>query len=340
MTLKQLRHGASLAVMLCFAGTAVADDTHRITGLEENDSIAFDSDKYYTQGLEFIYLGPDVGADSGWIGPFDTLADWGPFDTSGAGDVSRRYEIMLGQSIFTPKDTAREDPDPDDRPYAAWFYGGVGLIQDTDRRRLDHLELLVGVVGPAAFGKTTQNDWHQYIGITESRGWDEQLENEPGLMLSYERKWRLYAPIGGGFGFDAIPELGVTVGNVMTYAETGGMLRFGRNLEADYGPARIRPALSGTTYFNGDYLDGPFGFYVFVGTQGRAVARNVFLDGNTFEDSNEVDSKTLVGDLSGGLSLFWGSDVKLDASVTYRTEEFDGQDDPAKTANINLTVGF
>jgi lipid A 3-O-deacylase len=323
------------------ATVARADDNSRFAVLEENDSIGFDTDKYYTQGLEFTYLGPDVAADSGWAGPFDALADLGPFDAAGAGEVSRRYEVLLGQSMFTPEDTASEDPDPDDRPYAGWFYGGVGLIQDTDRRRLDHLELLAGVVGPGAFGETTQNDWHQYVlGTDEARGWDEQLHNEPGLMLSYERKWRLLQPLGDGFGVDAIPELGITVGNIMDYVQAGGMLRFGKNLEADYGPARIRPALSGTPYFNSDYLDGPFGFYFFVGTQGRAVARNMFLDGNTFRDSRSVDSEALVGDLSGGLSMFWGDAVKLDAVVTYRTKEFEQQDDPTKFAGINVTIGF
>jgi hypothetical protein len=332
---------AGAAIATAFGiGAAHADDTSRITALEENDSVLFDSDKYYTQGLEFAYLGPDVAPDSAWIGPFDALGDLGPFDATGAGQVSRRYEVLLGQSIFTPKDTAREDPDADDRPYAGWLYGGVGLLQDTDRRRLDHLELLLGVVGPDAFGKAVQNDYHQFIGIDKSRGWDEQLHNESGLMLSYERKWRFLQPVGEGFAVDAIPELGITVGNVMDYVQAGGMLRFGKNLEADYGPQRIRPALSGTPYFNRDYLDGPFGFYFFVGAQGRAVARNLFLDGNTFEDSRSVDSNVLVGDLSGGLSMFWGGDVRLDAAVTYRTEEFEDQDDPTKLWGINMTIGF
>jgi lipid A 3-O-deacylase len=321
-------------------GAAQADDNSRLAVVEENDSVLFDSDKYYTQGLEFTYLGPDVAVDSGWIAPFDALANLGLFDAEGAGEVSRRYEVLLGQSMFTPQDTAREDPDPDDRPYAGWLYGGVGLIQDTDRRRLDHLELLAGIVGPDALGKTTQNDYHQFLGVDRSRGWDEQLHNEPGLMLSYERKWRFLQPIGGGFAVDAIPELGITVGNVMDYAQAGGMLRFGRNLEADYGPQRIRPALSGTPYFNSDYLDGPFGFYFFVGTQGRAVARNMFLDGNTFRDSRSVDSRALVGDLSGGLAIFWADAARLDAVVTYRTEEFEDQDDPTTLWGFNLTVGF
>jgi lipid A 3-O-deacylase len=325
------------------AGAARADDNSRVSVIEENDSVAFgDSDKFYTQGLELTYLGPDVAADSAWIGPFDLLGDLGPFDAEGASEVSRRYEILFGQSVFTPQDTAREDPDPSDRPYAGWLYGGVGLIQDTDRRRLDHLELLAGVIGPDAHGEEAQNDWHQFIGVDKSRGWDEQLHNEPGVLMSYERKWRFLQPIGGGFAVDAIPELGITVGNVMDYVEAGGMLRFGKNLEADYGPQRIRPALSGTPYFNSDYLTAgdPFGFYFFVGTQGRAVGRNVFLDGNTFRDSRSVDSEALVGDLTGGLALFWGDAVRLDTAVTYRTEEFEDQDKPTTLWGLNMTVGF
>lgn len=338
--LPRLCLSVATAMAALVAAHARADDNSRFSVIEENDSILFDSDKYYSQGLEFAYLGPDVAADSAWMAPFNALANLGPFDATDAAEVSRRYEVLLGQSLFTPEDTARNDPDPDDRPYAGWFYGGVGLLQDTDRRRLDHLELLVGVIGPAAFGEKTQNDWHQFIGVDKSRGWDEQLHNEPGLMLSYERKWRLLQPLGGGLGIDAIPELGITVGNVMDYVQAGGMIRFGKNLQADYGPARIRPGLSGTPYFNSDYLDGLFGFYFFIGAQGRAIARNLFLDGNTFRDSRHVNSEALVGDLSGGLSMFWGEAVKVDAVATYRSEEFEGQGDPTGFTGINVTLGF
>ena len=337
-----LRAACAAAVLLApvIAGPAArADDTWRFTTLEENDSIWSDSDKYYSQGLGFSLLTGDVAEDSGGNAPFDVLADWGLFPDD-AGWRSRRYEILLGQQIFTPEDTGRDNPDPDDRPYAGFFYGGLGLIQDTDRRQLDHFELIVGVVGPTAFGETVQNDWHQYIGIAEAQGWDHQLHDEPGVMLSYERKWRFLAPLGDGFGADFIPEAGATVGNVMTYGELGGLLRIGRNLQADYGPARMRPSLSGTSYFNSDDMVGDFGFYFFAGAQGRAVTRNIFLDGNTFRDSRDVDSEPLVADLTGGVSLFWGDDVKLDVMTIHRTKEFEGQDKAADYAGINLTVGF
>jgi len=335
--------GRVLATAAIFAlsslATARADDTARFTVFEENDSIYSSSDKYYSQGLGFSWLTGDVAVDGGGNAPFDLLTDWGLFAPDGAWR-SRRYEILLGQQIFTPKDTNLDNPDPDDRPYAGWFYGGIGLIQDTDRRRLDHFELVVGIVGPTAFGATVQNDWHQYIGINEAEGWDQQLHDEPGLMLTYERKWRFPAAFGNGMGVDFIPEAGATIGNIMTYGQIGGMVRFGRNLQADYGPARMRPSLSGTPYFNGDDMVGDFGFYFFAGAQGRAVARNIFLDGNTFQDSRDVDSEALVADLIGGVSLFWGDDVKLDVSAIHRTKEFEGQDKPSDYAGINLTVGF
>lgn len=337
----KVSRGALAAVLAgaVLATAARADDTVRFTLLEENDSIWSGSDKYYSQGLGFSLLTGDVADEGGGNAPFDLLADWGLFAADGAWR-SRRYEILLGQQIFTPEDTGQDNPDPDDRPYAGFFFGGIGLLQDTDRRRLDHFELVVGIVGPTAFGETVQNDWHQYIGIDEAEGWDHQLHDEPGLMLSYERKWRFLAPMGNGFGADFIPEAGATLGNVMTYGQLGGVLRFGRNLQADYGPARMRPSLSGTSYFNGDDMVGDFGFYVFAGAQGRAIARNIFLDGNTFRDSRDVDSEPLVADLVGGVSLFWGDDVKLDVQAIHRTKEFEDQDKASDYAGINLTVGF
>src|SRR5581483_5652371 len=100
-----------------------------------------------------------------------------------------------------------------------------------------------------------------------------------------------------------IPEAGGTLGNVFTYGEAGGMLRFGHNLAADYGPGHIRPSLSGTGWFDPSRLSDKFGWYLFTGVQGRLVGRNIFLDGNTWRDSANVDKKPVVADFVGGASL-------------------------------------
>jgi hypothetical protein len=167
-------------------------------------------------------------------------------------------------------------------------------------------------------------------------GWDDQLKNEPGFILSYEHKWRFGMPVGGGLSVDAIPEVGASVGNIYTYAETGTLLRLGRNLNADYGPARMRPSLS-SGWFDPSELNGAFSWYVFAGGQVRAVARNIFLDRNSFVESPSVEKYPIVADLSSGVSLFWGNAAKVDFVLLWRSKEFVGQSAPDRYGGINIS---
>ena len=347
----------ALAVLGCCPGALAADlpaavpvpatapvvaplpqESGRFTLIEENDALMpRPTDRWYTQGLELNYLSaPIAGTGVAAFLPSSYL-DPGSFRT-------QRFELVLGQTIFTPQNLRLNPPDPTDRPYAAWLYAGAGLYQETDHRSLDHLQLLVGVVGPAALGEQVQNGFHDLISGINSQvtaaGWGSQLKNEAGVMLSYEHKWRWGAPLGGGFGVDFIPEVGATVGNVLTYGEVGAMLRLGQNLNADYGPARIKPALSGTTWFDPSQLQGPMGWYIFVGAQGKAVARNIFLDGNTFRPSRHVPKKTYVADLQAGFSVLWSSTLRLDFSVVRRTQEFVGQHGLDEIGTAALTVSW
>ncbi len=66
------------------------------------------------------------------------------------------------------------------------------------------------------------------------------------------------------------------------------------------------------------------GAHVFVSAQGEAVLHDIFLDGNTWQHSQSVDKKPLVGDLSVGAS-FSINMFKLTYRHLFRTEQFDGQ---------------
>jgi len=336
-----------LAVIVAFSSPVHADDqtadvanAGRLTVMEENDKFGSHDDRHYTQGIRLSYLSRAVTPDNSWDQPFGWLNDNLPiFDGS---DRKRKYEwTVVGQSIFTPTHTEQVTPSPKDRPYVAWLYTGAGLLQETKQEShhtLEDVELLVGVVGPPALGDLTQNDFHQFIGVNTALGWHHQINTEPGLVLSYERKWRFQQPLFGNFAVDAIPELGASVGNIMTYGQAGGMVRIGQNLAADYGPDRIRPSLSGTSWFDANQLNGDLGWYLFLGTQGRAIGRNIFLDGNSFATSPHVSKKTLVADFMGGASLFWSSALRIDFTVTQRTKEFYSQQGhPNRFGGINLT---
>ncbi|HEY8368606.1 MAG TPA: lipid A deacylase LpxR family protein [Thermodesulfobacteriota bacterium] len=247
-----------------------------------------------------------------------------------------RVEYAAGQSMYTPADVRRPDPDPDDRPYAGWLYGSVGLALEHGRT-LDRLELAVGIVGPAALAEETQRFVHELIGDDPAEGWSAQLRNEPGIVLTYERAWRgiLSVPLGP-FALDLSPHLGAAVGNVFTYANAGATLRLGPDLPLDYGPPRIEPSLPGSGFF------GPrngFGWYLFAEVDGRAVARNIFLDGNTWKDSRSVDKEPFVADLRAGLALTFGR-VQIAYTQVVRTREFKTQGEHDEFGTVSVSFRY
>jgi lipid A 3-O-deacylase len=324
------------------AAPPLPDMAGRLTLINENDYYASDDDRHYTQGARLSYLSGQVTPDGLWDQPFAVLSHV-PMLFAGE-KRKRKYAVLAGQNLFTPSNTQRTSALDNDRPYAGWLYAGASLLQESQyasHHTLENFEVLGGVVGRWALGGITQNDFHQFVGVDPALGWQNQLKNEPGLIVSYARKWRFQQPLYHNLAVDIIPELGASGGNILTYGQASIMVRFGQNLGADYGPSRIRPSLSGTDWFDPAQLDGAFGWYVFVGTQGRAVARNIFLDGNTFDSSPHVNKKPLVADFIGGASLFWSNTIRLDFSVVQRTQEFYNQTGhPDRFGGINLTFSF
>lgn len=327
----------ALGFMAAAAAPAWADDRGRIIVVEENDTYGSDDDRHFTQGIRVSAVSGDLAPDSNWMPVFNGVSSVLPVF---AGPGKRKAEIMVGQDIFTPTNIDAGRADPADRPYAGWLYGGVSLMQENGAKGLENFEIQLGIVGQSALGKQVQNDFHRLIEIGEARGWSGQLRDEPGIVLTYERKWRAGTPLFAGLAVDVVPEAGVSLGNVYTYAAAGGMVRLGHNLQGDYGPTHIRPSLSGSAWFDADQLEGDFGWYVFAGTQGRAVARNIFLDGNTVRDGPSVDKKPLVGDLVVGVSAFWSDAIRLDFSVTERSKEFYGQQSPDRFGMIDVSFGW
>lgn len=307
-----------------------AEETETGTlSLEFENDIFYDTDRNYTNGVRASWLsGPDK--TPAWA---LSVARRFPLFPEG-GTVRTSYAV--GQNMYTPDDIALRNPPLDDRPYAGWLYGSIGLITETGRR-LVQLELTFGVVGPASLAERTQKFIHKITDSPEPRGWDSQLKNEPGLVLTYQRSWRGFVSESvAGFGFDATPHVGGVLGNVFTYANVGLTLRFGQRLPLDYGPPRIQPGLPGSGFF---MPQDDFGWYLFAGVEGRAVARNIFLDGNTFRDSRSVDKEPLVGDLQFGIALTW-RDMRLSYIHVLRTREFETQDGADDFGAVSLSVRF
>lgn len=316
------------------AGAAVespAQDkaTHGIiSAVFENDLFA-NSDRGYTNGVRLGWLSPD-GDPPSWVERLaDTLLPFAP-------EGQRRSSYAVGQNMYTPNDIRQFPPDSADRPYAGWLYFTGGIIAD-DGKKLDHYLVTAGVVGPLSHAEQTQKFIHHVVDSPQPRGWDYQLKNEPGLVLTWDRRWRnIHTLRLAGLETDVSPDIGFNLGNIFTDASAGLTLRLGQELPADYGPPRIRPSLPGSDFFlPTDHL----GWYVFGGGEVRAVARNIFLDGNSFRDGPDVDKRNAVGIATAGLALTYGN-ARLSYTQVFSTREFKGQRSAPTFGGISLSVRY
>lgn len=309
----------------------------------ENDMFA-DTDQNYTNGVKLTWISPDLTRyrDSG------NLPEWSlpiirslPFINEEG--LIRNVAFSLGQNMYTPEDISRTDLIEDDRPYGGWTYGGLAL-QSKNERRLDTIEIQLGMVGHASFADRTQDLVHRLRDIQRPEGWDNQIRNEPGLALIYERKWRIPGiVIQGPLGCDIIAHLGGALGNVYTYANTGAELRVGWNLPADFGSSIIRPG--GDTDAPADARDPRIsgsrrpGLYLFGALNGRLVLRDIFLDGNTFRDSHSVEKNPLVGEAIAGFCVLLGR-FKISYAQVFQTETFRIQKDSHSYGSITVSFSY
>jgi hypothetical protein len=309
-----------------------ASDHNYLSFSFENDVIGGGTDENYTSGVRLTYF--DVETP---MPPFiDEVAKAVPtFDLN---ETTSTF-FTIGQSIFTPENISIRQNQDDDRPWAAWLYGSLGMTTVTDNH-LDELEFTAGVVGPAALGEQTQKLIHRHITDSDiPKGWKNQLDFEPGVILSWRRRWPVWFKENiGDFRLRVEPDVNVSLGNIYTYAGTGATVTFGPyETRLQDTPPRVQPAMAGTGFF--DTPDNSLSWYLFAGVQGRTIARNIFLDGNIFKDSHDVNKKPFVADANVGFALTF-DDYRLSYTLNYRTKEFDGQNNDSVFGSVTLTTRF
>ncbi len=306
----------------------ISEDEKGIFNVVWENDIAAGTDRGYTNGVRLSWLSAETNHPE-WL---DNVTSFLPVQQDG----HKRVSIALGQSIFAPDNLLVRIPDPSDRPYAGWLYGSVGVVSDTGNT-LDNMVLTVGIVGPHSYAEQTQKFVHSAIDYDYPLGWDNQLKDELGLMLTYERKWRgLVEAEAFGLGADVVPHVGANLGNVSTSASVGTTLRVGWDLPADYGPPRIRPSLPGSDFF---IPTKDISGYLFTTVEGRAVARDIFLDGNTFRDSPSVDKENFVGSLQVGAALTYG-DARLSYTHVFMTQQFETESQPEQFGALTVSYRF
>ncbi len=293
-------------------------------------------DRHYTNGM-----GITVAHQPKWA---DDLAKHVPFGEGFTdGPLRTAAGYTAGQLMFTPDNIGLAAPQPMDRPWAGYLYGGV-YWQRADNRQFDHLQLDVGVLGPSSGADEVQSGTHEWVDDTDPKGWDNQLADEPTFQFYGRRKWRydLKTPrADNSLAIQAIPTVGVALGTVYVNAEAGATVRAGWNLPDDFGPGRLADPASATS--KKDERHEGWSLYFFGRGTARLVAHDIFLAGGVFEDGPGVEERELVGEFQGGVAVAYERhDMTLAAtySQTFQTETFDGQRNGDEYGALTIALTF
>jgi lipid A 3-O-deacylase len=268
--------------------TAIAQSAplaHTLSLRVDNDAFDFwmlpwnRPDDEYTSGVHITY----DGGDAPWWARHFLGGDHGCPSHS---QRCRSARTELGQDIYT-RDATLSDPLVIDRarPSAGWLYLAQ-TARALEERRSDELTLTLGVTGSPSLAQFTQRLAHSAAPtFNRPTDWSRQIEFEPGVIARYEHRRRLVAATGT-FGLDVIPRAAASVGNVLTSGELGLQFRTGWHLLHPWLPQTNATSIA-----------------LVAGISGQAIARNIFLDGNTFQDGPRVGHEAFVGSGEIGLEL-------------------------------------
>ncbi|MFT7859742.1 MAG: lipid A deacylase LpxR family protein [Sulfurimonas sp.] len=298
-----------LLILLVISVNGESLELKNITFVTENDSdIRQDQDYSYGSELGVLFYRKDL-KDSIFHIPFTDYKNQDSY-----------FSISYAQKIYTPEDIENSSLIKTDRPYAGYMYLKPALHQAYNNN-LKSLSLQLGLIGHTTQMDKIQRLIHTAIGSDEPKGWEHQLKNELILQLNYTHK--RYIKLGTQSVF--IPELGVELGNASTKAYVAGLYRYGNILPKDYGTTQIEnsnynkiPLDPDTKYHNG------WSYSLNLLFRTSFVARDIFLDGNTFADSHSVEKKIFVAELGYGISVNY-KNFSIDYLRRHTTHQFNQQ---------------
>ncbi len=257
------------------------------------------SDQSYSNGFKFSYIYAE-GRVPRWATPMldrfhvlENQAKWAQVN----------FALSLGHQIFTPNNTQASELLKEDRPYAAWLY--LGFAISLKEKYTEHfIDVDLGTIGPSAQGKQLQNGFHGLIGTNKAHGWRNGLRDEPTLQLFYQKRHKVVSQKN----LDFVSYYGSSLGNVLIGGHVGGTARVGIHLPDDFGSSRPS-ASDGNSFISSRsrYSDSENTYYLFGGVRGNYVNTNIFLDGNSYQESHSVKKLPFTFESEFGFGLRYRS---------------------------------
>lgn len=222
---------------------------HRWSGWRtywENDTfvVGEGTDRHYTNGLRFTLT---EHPDHTWPGArtiFDVCPVWLCWAKAATDESSVVGTWTFGQNMFTPGVITTFDPDPEDRPFAGFLYGGYQTsfggttVKGSGRAHLtiipqNFVEISLGVLGPMSLAGGAQAGVHVLRESRIPKGWLGELPTEPTAQLLHSFRIGFRGQLSDELWvpqLEVTPHLTAALGTVQSYGELGGTVRFGWNL--------------------------------------------------------------------------------------------------------------
>jgi hypothetical protein len=210
------------------------------------------------------------------------------------------YRVALGQRIYTPR-VDGDEPVPGERPYAGWLYASIARRSGGPRAEYT-LAAEAGVTGPPALAEPVQNAVHRLTNSQRQRGWANQLGFEPAFVVR---------------GRAELPR------------------RIGVVEVRPYGEAGVGTLWDGVAAGARAEAGGERGLRGAAAVRGEAVARDLFIDGNTFATRIHAGRRTLVAQAEAAVGYRWRS-WAAEYRVTARGREYAAQASPHLYGTVTL----
>jgi lipid A 3-O-deacylase len=300
---KIIRNSA-IASLTLFAlagqGSALAESDWKSFTMD-NDSLV-GTDNGYTNGFYYSWF-DTMANNKPEIGFLARTMAWS-LPNSGQSDLAASIGT-IGQTMMTPDDIKLKNPPEDDLPYAGLLFYNDTYVERFSGGYADRISATIGIIGEYSFAEEMQTFVHEILDGDEPEGWDTQLDSEIVFQFSRGRVWQSWKASSGKQ--DLLLGADGALGTISSSASTSIMWRYGEQLDRSYATTLLS---SGRTT-NPVAVDTSW--YWFAGAAARYTANSIFLDGNTYEDSREVedwDNEQVA--VTFGLAYSW-----KDWSLTY-----------------------
>jgi len=300
-----------LAILMGFSVVAEEYNTGSISLSLDNDGL-LGTDRGYTNGLFFKFNSNstvDITENSALI--LNTVGNWLPLQAN----TNKGWGVTVGQQIWTPTDLTAIFEGENDRPYTGFLFIEANVFEYS-AQSANKYSLMLGAVGPDAFGENSQKSVHSLIGSPKPMGWGRQIENQTVFNFSYEGQ-RLLTRAQGWLDKDYDTSLStrINIGNYQSEIALGSTVRWGNALNESFASVGAMP---------GNYIDPSVlsksraGQFYYLALEARYRFQDITIDGARPKHLFDVHTQHWQATVSSGGVYYqesWGLALSVIAST-------------------------